>query len=155
MSTDGKRAVAYIVSMQHGLDTWTFRELEALEDALSIHVFRCAMATGRTCPSLAGIATASGPGGSPPATLALRASPRYGVCCRSRAHALGDRSAAGLRLCPGDGCAKCGADSLRTATTNSSSAITVTSCSASALGGALRLRPAPTPTGACSAGRLA
>ncbi len=50
MSTDGKRAVAYIVSMQHGLDTWTFRELEALEDALSIHVFPLRYGNGPYMP---------------------------------------------------------------------------------------------------------
>jgi glycosyltransferase involved in cell wall biosynthesis len=39
MKNGHKRNVAYIVSMQHGMDAWTFRELSALDDVINFHVF--------------------------------------------------------------------------------------------------------------------
>ncbi len=51
MSNGEKRNIAYIVSMPHGLDAWTFREIYALaEDAINVTIFPLRYASGPYMP---------------------------------------------------------------------------------------------------------
>ncbi len=45
-----KPNIAYLISMKHGLDTWTFRELEALENDINVYLFPLRYASGPYMP---------------------------------------------------------------------------------------------------------
>jgi colanic acid/amylovoran biosynthesis glycosyltransferase len=53
MRNEHKPNIAYIVSMQHGLDAWTFRELAALDDAINVYVFPLRYGSGPYMPRAA------------------------------------------------------------------------------------------------------